>query len=797
MSLFLHAARSLQRRPGYTVGAVTCVALGVGLTTALVAALQGIVRRPLPFPDESRLVVAGKIAYQRASDGTNPNWLTFMPDLVAWEKSTTLERSAVVWNDIAVVKGRQPAEHVEGATASHGLLQTLGVAPMLGRWFDAQESRSPVVVIGERLWRRQFGGDSAVIGQALHIQGSPWTVIGVMPAATGFPFNAEFWRPHDGMMGQLIGRMKPSVSPDQVSLELETLSPSVPGLRRAGYTVRGVVLPLREQLFGRAAPPLRLMIGAAALLLLVACVNVTNLSVARTLDRAGELAVRSAMGASGRSLALLILVEHVGLSMLGFIGAAAVALWATGVIARLTPASLMSGREVHLDGMAVAVCAALALAATLLAAAASLLVLGRSPSRLALAVAGRQTTSSPGAFRLRRALMAAQLALAVVLVTAAALMTQSVIQLIQPAHLGFTPSGVLVARVDLLAKQYTNGADRQSFAQRVIERVAGLPLVQSVGVGPQPLVAGDGETLREGYSSLTSVRDPAHPDAPPRTIWVKHVDTGYVASLRVRVRGRSFTAADDGSAPQVVMLTKKAATLFFGNRDPVGQLLTLEPVARHGPPRLVVGVIDDLLQRDVAIDATPEMLFPIAQQAMYPYSLVIAVRTSGNPDALIGPVREVIRSVDPEIAPSRLESMDRVVAASLKRHTLMLSLLGALSVVGWILAVIGVYAVVSYTVAARTREMGVRLALGAQRGQIVRMVLAENGLTTAAGLAIGLGVALVLSRYLSAFLVGISSRDGLTLVLTPILLGLAATAAAYIPAHRAARLDPTAALRSE
>lgn len=788
------AFRALRRSPGYAIPVIVSLALGLGLNGAIFTVIEQVVLRPLPYPDESSLVTIGTRTHR--STGSTVNWnATRWGDLVAWQQGSRVAAAlAVIAPYQRIVEASSGPESVTGAMASTELPAVVRIAPLLGRWFDASERRMHVVVISFGFWQRHFAGSPDAISRTIRIQGEPWTVVGVMPPHFDLPFGASFWVPAVNTSGQLIARTVSGAKPEDLARELSRLSPSVANARAAGDSIALVGLPLREQLFGSARPALRLLSLAGVLLFLITCANVANLSLARTTDRIRELAVRVAVGASRSSLAVLVVAENLVLSLLGAIGGCALAYSVTRLIVALAPLEFWHSVDIGVTVKSIAYVSSLTCLAAVLVSLGSVVLVSRRRSLSLVSSGSPSGGRDPSIARLRQALVAAQLAFALILLTGAGLLVRSLASLSRIDHLGFSPDGVVIASVRLFGIQYRDPASRQAFVRDLTARWSRVPGVVSVAVGPPPLVGGRGDALREGFDALFLYSDTTAGAGTPTTVWLKHVDHQYLSTFRIALRqGRGFQPADTEGAAPVAVLNVSAARLLFPGRDPIGMSLPVGGSPDKAPPR-VVGIVDDVLQRDPTMPPQPEVLMPVAQQAATSALATFAVRGTVT-SALITGLRQGIREIDPALAASRLEPMSVVVGASLQRHTFLLALLSLFAGLGLAVAAIGLYAVVSYVIARRTAEIGVRLALGAQRHDVVRMLLAETAGIIAAGLTLGIIAALWLSRWMAAYLREMQAFDTGTFLVTPLVLALVAVAAAYFPARKAAMLDPSSALR--
>jgi putative ABC transport system permease protein len=792
------ALRGVRRNPGYSLAILLSLAFGIGLNTAIFTVADTVIRRPLPYHDPMEITIVGELAQRPGEPAATVNWMPY-GSLKDWRRSKTLREVAHFAPRQSIVEGDAVAEYVDGGAASPNLLRVLGARPMLGRWFADNETGYPLVVISEALWRRQFNRDTAVVGRTMKLDGRLLTVIGVLPRGIGLPLGAQFWRPDNGDFGaEIIARPAPGTSPQAISAELEMLSTGVRNLRKAGYTVSVVTMPLHEQLFGPARPTLRLLFAAAVLFLLIACANVTNLVLARTIERRRELAVRTVLGASARSLAALVTIENMLLAGAGGVIGIGIAYLATNLLAAFAAPAVLMSRDVSIDGSTLLFATGLAVGCCALVSLAPIVHVVRDRSIFRLTQSGAQSGRAHGARRTRRTLVVTQLALALVLMAGAGLLLRSVARLTRAEHLGFNPDGVVILNLPPFNANY-RGEALTRLKSQLVSRARALPGVVDVAIGPPPLVGGSGdEGWREGFDAILSYRRPGDKEKTSM-IWAKYVDDRYAPTFGLRVRmGRAFASTDDSASQKVVMVNNAAAHVFFGTDNPIGRYLPATFLTDNKPNvALVVGVIDDALQNDLVQDAKPEVLLATSQRPGQMPFVNLAVKSSLPPAVMVGQLQRVLREVDPSLAPSRLESMSDVANASLARHRFVLRLLIVFAALGFALSIIGLYAVVSYLVAQRRTEIGVRMALGAQRRHVMGLVLGEGLIMAATGVLIGIPLTLGASRFLGSLLYEVQAWDFMSLAIGTALLAAVALVASYAPAQRAAALDPAATLRSD
>jgi putative ABC transport system permease protein len=795
------AVRGAVRSPGFGLVVVLSLALGIGANTALFTIIDAVLLRPLPYPRSHELVTAGLAGSNGITWNVSPRYLD------VWLRSKHSFGEVAAFEAYpAPIATTSSAEYREGAQATPELLKVLGIGTAVGRWFSFEEQRTGlnVVVLGYELARRAFASDSAAIGRTLTICGRPWTVIGVLPAGASEPFRAEFWIPMPaggGGGGQLVARVRTSASIVSIEGELHNLLPPSEGadLRQPSPAV--MVESLHDQIFGSPATSLRLIFAAAFLLFLLACTNIAYLSLARVLGRRHELAVRVTLGATRTSLVAPILAENFLLAILGAGAGVLVATWATRVALAVSPPEITRVGDIHVSNLSIIFAAALALGAALLVSSVPAFAVTLGDVGPLLQTGSQRTGAGRTSERWRRALVVTQLVIALLLMTGAGLCIRSLSRL-SHVNLGFDPRGVVTARLSVSSSAPDSGqASVLSRLRTVARRLESLPGVSAVSLGPPPLVAGRARNLSDGFDALLFGKFPdgSSADSVHRMIWVKFVDDGYLRTYRIPIRrGRDILSTDDPTSPAVAVVNESASNLFFHGINSIGRPFP----AGHwklsgGRPITVVGEIGDVHQRDVAMEPEPEILLPASQQVTRASFASISVRTSGPPDAMLVATRQVLRDLAPDLPVTRLITMQSVVDASVATQTFLLYLFVVFGMLAVVLASFGLYAVVAFLVAQRTQEIGVRLALGAQKSDVLALVLREGLVLAAIGCAIGTPIALITSRVLAAFLYEISPRDAVTLTVSCLLLTGVSLSAAFIPALRASRVDPMRILRKE
>ncbi|HEY7508922.1 MAG TPA: ABC transporter permease [Vicinamibacteria bacterium] len=789
-----HALRLLRRSPGFSAAAALTLALGIGANTATFAVAHAALVRPLPFAEPERLVaVVGRWPQGDGTPLSPPDFLDYRRDARAfagWGAHT-------IGVQPLALTGGGPPEQVSAALVSAGFFETLGVAPALGRTIapaDEQVMVPDVVVLGHGVWQRRFGGDPAVVGRTIVLEAHPRTVVGVMPRGFAYPVEAEVWLPLPLREAEFqvrrfhflraTARLAPAATAAGAQAELETiagrLARDFPDSNQ-GWSAR--VVPLREHLVGDGRRPLLVLLGAAACVLLVACANVGNLLLARGAARRRELAVRAALGGSRARLARQLLIESALLAAVGGGLGTLLAAWLGDALAALAPDALPGARDLRAGGAVLAFSAA----ATLITIA----LFGLLPAWRVAAADGAEAlkdggrAKGPARPRGRRLLVASEVALCLVLLAGAGLLVKSLARLVR-VDPGFRADGVVTTAVRLPPARY-EGAAMVRFFDAVLDRVARSPGVTAAGAISQlPLGGGGGDT----YFTIEG-----RPLGPGQKLnaQIRVATPGYFPAMDIPIRaGRDLDARDRENAPAVAIVNESFAREFFPGEAAVGRRLVIDmgdPVAAE-----IVGVAGDVRQFQLGFAPVAEMCLPLAQSPRM--AMTLAVRGS-SPATLPETVRAAVAGVDPQQALGPFRAMGDLVDGSVAPSRLQAALLGSFAGLALLLAGVGLYGVVAFSVAQRAPEFGVRMALGASRGTILRLVLGEALVLALAGIAAGVAGALALGRTLAALLFEISPRDPVILAVVGATLALVALLAGYVPARRAAGVDPLAALRSE
>ncbi|HEX5047178.1 MAG TPA: ABC transporter permease [Gammaproteobacteria bacterium] len=798
-----YALRALRRNKGFAAVTIAILALGIGANTAIFSLVSAVLLKPLPFPEPERLM----LLWEDASSIGGPSRVEVAPaDFVDWrERNRSFEGIAALENRSYNLTGGGEPEKVEGVGASANLFALLGMRALVGRTLlpdDGATEAAPVVAIGERLWRRRFGADPGVVGRTIDLDGEPRTVVGVVPPYFQFPNkDANVWVPlkltaeqraaRNNYYLYVVGRLASGATREQAQSDLATIAAAIhadnPELR-----LSATVASLHEHLSRDARPTLTILLAAVAAVLLITCANVANLLLARGASRAKELAVRKALGAASARVLRQLFTESGVIAILGVAVGIGLSTASSGYLARLVPATYPGGAAPALDWRVLAFAVAITLVTVLLFGAAPAVTAARASFNDTLKKSVG-ATSRPHAGRVRNALVVAEITFTVVLLTAAMLLLRSYAGLLA-VDPGFVPQRLLIAETDLSPAKYADAARRSAFYAAVIERVSALPGVTTAGYASfAPL------TFKGGRALLTiEGRPPPPPADATRNMASDRVVAGdYFRTLGVPlVAGRLFDSRDTNDAPGAVIVNQALARRQWPGEDAIGKRFTFGP---PGSPWLtVIGVVGDV--RQMALDAEPEPeFFLFANQTgavgpfLWPRHLV--VRAQNDSVALAAAVRDAVWSVDAEQPVSNIRGMSEVLDVELSSRNTQLTLVAALAALALLLAGAGLYGVLSYTVAQRGPEIGLRMALGARRSSVVRSVLRSAASLAALGLVLGVLGALAATRLIGSFLFGVGSTDPATYAAVAAAIALVTLLAAYVPARRAASVDPMTALR--
>jgi putative ABC transport system permease protein len=792
------AFRSLRRAPAFTLAAVATLALGIGANTAVFSAVNGVLLHPLAYPDPDRLVVVwgrhATIGRETAS----------LPDFLDWRaQARSFEALAAMTSTRFNVTGAGEPEVVNGGIATANLLQAFGVVPSVGRGFRDDEERGAaprVAMLGEGYWRRRFGGERDIVGSRILLSGLPHTVVGVVPAQLRLERPVDVWtplatdttRPRRADFLTVFGRLGKDVPLDRAQQEMTTIMGRLEAQYPASNAGWGAeVVGLREQMTGDIRPALLVFMGAVGLVLLVACANVANLMLARAAGRRREVTIRSALGASRRRLAGELLLESMILSLLGGALGLLLALWGVAGLRALGPDTLPRADEIGLDLRVLGFALALSLVTGLLFGLAPMWRMAGRDLHEGLAGGSRGVAGSAGIHRARSALVLGEVALAFVLLAGASLLLRS-FERLQRVDPGFAADRVLTARVTLPRLAYPKEERWLAFGRELLARTEAEPGVRSAAlVSDAPL--GDSPPYW-GFAIQGGETPP--PDAVQDAA-VFTASASYFETLRIPlVRGRLFEASDRAGGRDVALVNQSAAQRYWRGSDPVGARITFgDPADPETQWMTVVGIVGDVLHERLNGAAYPQIYIPFEQSPMR--SMVLVARTSGDPLATVPAVRRAISGLDPGLPLADVSTMEDRKAVSLARPRVNATVLGGFALAALVLAAVGIYGVVAYGVVQRTRELGIRMALGAGDWTLLRMVIRQGMMPVLGGMGVGLVGALAGGRLLRGLLFGVGSGDPTNLALVTGFLVAVALAAMYLPARRASRSDPMIALRTD
>lgn len=794
-----YALRSLRKAPGFTAVAILTLALGFGATTAVFTIVNGVLLRPLPFPDPGRLFLISYQSKERTTENQlglyDRNYLEYQRQNQAFAKIATFNE------DSAALTGAGAATRIPTALVTSSFFSVLEMNPAIGRTFLPEEERpgsSHIAVLSDQIWRSRFGTDPKILGKTIILDGTPYSVIGVMPGRFSYPHDAAVWLPldvggdpHNTHIRAVIGRLRPSISQQQAQAELEAFVrhwPPVPGTSRENMVAE--VLPMKDLLVGNIRTSLIIFMGAVAFVLLIACANVANLLLIRGTSRQRELAVRTALGASRWRVIWQLLTESTLLSLGGAGGGILVAILGVPALLALAPAAGVPRlEEIRIDGLVLAFSLGLgvfvgiffglvpALRATGLRVSDSLVLGGR--------------TSTGGRKRLRSLLVVSEIAMALVLLTGAGLMIKTFV-LIRAVDPGFRTENILTMTVDLSDASYPTAAAIQAFYANVLVKISNLPGVVAAGaVNWMPLQP----VLVRGDFSLDGGRK------LPRDFMVAKpaVSPDYFRVMGIRfLEGREFSEQDNGTAPGVVIVSQSVARTLWPGEDAIGQRITMEDKPKPKNWLTVVGVVDDIRQQSPTEPPTPAV-YQSYKQVTRPFFLShmsFVVRTAEKPESVAAAMRGALQSVD-QNQPVSIASLTDLLDATTAGTWFQTRLISAFSLLALTLAGVGIYGVLAYAVTESTREIGIRMALGATKKHVVFMLLKRALLLVAAGVGVGGCGALALTRVLSKFLFEVKPTDPATFLSVAAVLTVIGVVAGLLPAQRATKVDPVVALRWE
>ncbi len=793
-----YAFRNLRRTPAFALVAILVLALGIGANTAVFTIVNSVLLRPLPFPDPNRLFL---IEYQPRAN------LIFGPSMADFDylefraRQQQFESIATYGQDAVTLTGAGEPMRVDGAVVTTDFLHVLRVNPVLGRAFVPEEGvpgRDNVVLLSDQLWRERFSADPAVLGRVIRVDGSRRTVIGVMPPGFNFPASTRIWMPMEVRLGHnswarpLIGRLKPGVSPRQAQVAFQALAstlPMYPNQRRSDYESR--IYPLHQLIVAKVQTALLVFSGAVGFVLLIACANVANLLLIRAASRRHEIALRAALGAGRWRLIRQLLTESLLIAIAGGGAGVLLALAIVRPLVALAPAGgIPRANEIGLDIRVLAFAFGLSVITGIVFGLAPAVQATRRDLSRPLSEAGRTATGHRQT--LRSVLVVAEVALALVLLSGAGLLLRSLGHILS-VDPGFRPHNVLTATVDLPDSTYATAAQMRTFHQRMLAKLASLPGIEAAGsVNWMPLgedsVRGDFQ-MERGYRR------------PPGFEVVKPVvSSGYFRAMGVRLlSGRGFSEHDNTGAPGVVIVSQSVARTLWPGEDPLGKRISMEDHPKPADWLTVIGVVGDVRQQQLTDKPSPAIYQPYLQvnSTFFLGHMTFVMLTASSASVLTPSLRAIIRQIDPDQPVQSIATMADVIAGVTAEPRFLTQVIGAFSLIAVLLSAMGLYGVLACSIAERTREFGIRMAMGASSSTVLTIVLRRTLLLTGTGAVIGTVCALAVTRVLTRFLFEVTPTDPVTFILVNACLLTTALAASLLPARRACAMDPLVALRYE
>jgi putative ABC transport system permease protein len=794
---FTFAVRTLHKSPGFTIAAVLATALGIGASAAIFSVVKQVLLQPLPYAEPSRLVDVNEYARGGRVTAVSP------PNFMDWRaRNRTLSGLTIYGTQVMTLSGGGEPVRVLAGRIEPDAFDVLRVRPQLGRSFvadDTREGARPVVLLGHELWQRSYGGGRAIVGRVQKLEGTPNEEAGVMPAGFDFPGETELWTPLGFAADELrpnqrgahylsaVGRLRDGVTVAQAGADLDRIEQELARQfpdKVEGYTVRAI--PLLDSIVGDMQRPLLILFGAVGLVLLIACVNVSNLLLARATTRTGEIAVRAALGAGRWRLLRQLLTESIVLSLIGGAAGLLLASWGVRALMTVAPDDLPRAGGVGIDGTVLAFSFALSVLAGVLFGGVPALIASRPDLTVFLKDVRRGGGSAGGGRRLRAVLVAAQVALALMLLAGAGLALRSFNRLVH-VDPGFQTPGVLTLRISLPEGSYPTRASNVQFYRDYVDRVRQLPGVLAAGAVHIPPVT------RSGFGGTFTIY--GRPDGSDEgNAQVRSTTPGYLEALRIALKaGRTFDARDSESAARVAIVSETAARQFWPGENPVGKQIRIHVNERVAAPREIVGVVGDVRTRGLELAPVPVIYVPHAQYGGD--SMTIVARAAGDPASLLPAMTAALRSIDPNVALSRAQTMDDLIAANVAEPRFRSLLLALFAIASLALAAVGLYGVVAFSVNQRRGELGLRLALGAEPSDVLRLVVREGMKPVAVGIAAGLIGAALVARVMQSLLFDVNARDPGTFAAVAAMLAVVGLLACYLPARRVLRVDPAGVLR--
>jgi putative ABC transport system permease protein len=805
-----YAARIILKSPGFALAAILILALGIGANTSIFSVVNAVLLRPLPFQDSDRLVQVWHVPPPKSFPGMT-TFSVSAANYLDWQDQNHAFKNMAIYSFAAFTlsSGDHP-EAIQGAAVSQDFFAVLRVQPILGRTFLPEEDQlghGHVAILSNAMWKSHFGADPNIVGRNVTFDNQSYTVVGVMGSNFRLPDWAQVWKPmawtgaERAVRGEhhymVVARLKSDVSVRQAQAEMSTISRRLEQQYPADDKGWGaVVVPLREQMVGDVRPALLVLLGAVAFVLLIACANVANLTLAKTFARRKEIAIRSALGAGRGRILQQVLAETVLLSLVGGVVGLFIAKAGTALITNFLSESLPRSLEINIDGWVLGFTLVVSLVTGIAAGLAPAFRLTKPDLNEALKQGGR-TGSESGAGRVRNLLVVSEVALSLVLLVGAGLMIRS-LWLLRNVDPGFDPNNVVTMTVAVPRTKYASPLQETQFFDSVLTRVRALPGVTAAGLIDDLPLDNSGS-----HQPIAIEGRPLVPMAEQPEVDVRVVSPEYLRAMRVPLRrGRELNAFDTQERPYAVLVSETMAHRFWPNEDPIGKHLTLTFAPEK--PREIVGIVGDVKQDGLdAKSPSATLYYPVTQIGIpltgewQSFAMSLAVRTISHPESLVSQVTNAIHEADREIPVVDVATMEDLVINSISQRRFNMLLFAAFAGLAVLLAAVGIYSVLAYAVRRRVREIGIRMALGAQIDDVLRMVVAEAMIPTMVGIAIGAAGALVLGRLLATLIYGIQPSDPTTFAAVSALLVIVALAASLIPAYRATRIEPVKALREE